>query len=157
MKAIRAPEFGARFRQSCDLAAQCPQKGDGRYIWIIKQYQKLTGVTLAPENCRKWHEGEAQPRRDKTPILAEIFGVNPVWLETGSGSPTPALSPNEIQSETALSKANSISSILSFIPIPIRPNVDVEIRNLPHNLTRIEADRICGVIQAYVDPRAQKP
>ena len=37
---------------------------------------------------------------------------------------------------------------LCNFPIPIRPNLMVELMNLPHDLSKIEAQKICAVINA---------
>ncbi|MDP2131654.1 MAG: hypothetical protein U0975_16755 [Erythrobacter sp.] len=136
---LRADAFGERFRKACDNSPHCPPKHQGRYTWIIQKYKDKTGVELTPETCRKWHEGETQARRDKVITLAQIFNVDPIWLETGQHSTSYARGADEVKRES-----------LNSISVVIRPGQMVTIQNLPDDLSSIEAERIAKIVKAYV-------
>ena len=149
---IRAPEFGVRFRRACDESPNCPPKHDGRYVWIVGEYLHSQGDKISNETCRKWHEGEVQPRRNKIPALAKILGVNPVWLETGAGSPkgyeipdSQFVAPRIPTYKFLTGDKNQRQSV----PIAIRPNVTIEITNLPLDLSHSEAKRVANIVLAY--------
>lgn len=138
-KPLRAKAFGERFREACDMSPHCPPKHQGRYTWIIQRFKEIRGEVLTAETCRKWHEGEAQARRDKIHTLATILEADPVWLETGYHSTNyPPFSENE--------KDESPNSIT----IAIRSDITVVIQNLPNDLSATEAQRVANIIQAYV-------
>ncbi|WP_324076226.1 MAG: hypothetical protein RSE14_05505 [Erythrobacter sp.] len=138
-KPLRAKAFGERFRAACDDSPHCPAKHQGRYSWIIERFKEKRGETISPETCRKWHEGEAQARRDKVVTLAKILDADPIWLETGHKSTESAENARYATQESP----NSVS-------ITIRPNKIVVIQNLPDDLSATEARRIARMVQAYV-------
>ena len=152
-RVIRAPEFGARFRRACDESPHCLPKHEGRYGWVIGEYARRRKDKVSIETCRKWHEGEAQPRRDKIPTLANIFGVDPVWLETGTGSPAgyKILDGQAVEESILPIENSSIGTKIppTSVPITIRPNLTVEIVNLPSDLSHPEAKRIANIVLAY--------
>lgn len=139
----RSPEFACRFRQACDDSPHVPAKHDGRYVYIIREFLRLTGETISTETVRKWHEGEASPRPAKISVLAEILGVDPVWLQMGrsTGSKSPFARLNNQQSVD--------SDWDGVIKVPIRAGRVVRMENIPGDLSRAEAQRIANVILAH--------
>lgn len=145
-----AAEFSRRFRLACDESAHVPPKHDGRYVYIIAEYERRTQETFAAESVRKWHEGLAMPRPAKIAILAEILGCNAVWLQTGHGDrhePLPTRSP---LISTSLADISTNSFETTIVPIPLRPGLTIEVHDLPNDLTQSEAKKIANVILAYV-------
>lgn len=138
-KPLRAKAFGDRFREACDQSSHCPPKHQGRYTWIIQRFKEIRGEVLTAETCRKWHEGEAQARRDKINTLAQMLDADPVWLETGHRM-------------SIDSKHNDVdaAALTVSVTVAIRPGTTVVIQNLPNDLSNSEAQRIANIVQAYV-------
>jgi hypothetical protein len=144
-----AAEFSRRFRLACDESAHVPPKHDGRYVYIIEEYKRRTNEKFAPESVRKWHEGIAMPRPAKIAILAEILGCNAVWLQTGHGDRNEPMLASHDSISTFLDEKSSKSSETAVIPIPLRPGLTIEVRDVPSDLTLGEAKKIANVILAY--------
>jgi len=138
-KPLRAKAFAERFREACDESPHCPPKHAGRYIWITQRFAELRGEQVSTETCRKWHEGEAQARRDKIHTLAQILDTDPVWLETGHRQSKPRVAENEPLTQSP-----------SSVTLTVRPGITIVINNLPDDLTASEAQRIANIVQAYV-------
>ena len=150
---LRDPDFGARFREACDNSPHCPAKHDGRYVWIVKEFSRHGNAKISNETCRKWHEGEVRPRRDKIPILAKILNVDSIWLETGSGSPVQQsaiespLHRNQLNGAPGTFIANSNQR--NSVSIALRDDLTVEVFGLPFDLTKKEAQKIANIVIAH--------
>lgn len=144
-----AAEFSRRFRLACDESAHVPPKHDGRYVYIIQEYERRTKQKFAPESVRKWHEGVAMPRPGKISVLAEILGCNAVWLQTGHGDRHKPMLASHNRNSTFSDDPSPKSSDTTVIPIPLRPGLTIEVRDLPNDLTPGEAKKVANVILAY--------
>lgn len=140
---IRSPEFAKRFRQACDESPHVPAKHDGRYVYIIAEFLRLAGEKISTETVRKWHEGEASPRSPKISILAEILGVDPVWLQMGQGTKSRGFFAGvENQQKVELNWEG-------VVKVPIRAGCVVRVENVPADLSRSEAQRIANIVLAH--------
>ncbi len=80
---IRDPEFAKRLGQACDANFHCPELHKGRLTWLADQMGKRLKKAVSAQTCARWINGEAKPRRDKNDVLAELLGVDPIWLYLG--------------------------------------------------------------------------
>lgn len=140
---IRSPEFAKRFRQACDESAHVPAKHDGRYVYIITEFLRLTGEKISTETVRKWHEGEASPRPAKISVLAKILEVDPIWLQMGQGTK----STNVLAG--LKNQQNVDSGWEGVVKVPIRVGCVVRVENVPADLSRSEAQRIANIVLAH--------
>ena len=131
-------KFAARLKEACDGFAECPPLHQGRLTWL-KERLDAEGVHVEVESVRKWLAGEMKPRQDKCEALGRILGRDPVWLYMG---------------HSASIESSAASSESVVIPIPLRPGINVEIHNLPSDLTVAEAQRIANIVKAYAQPDA---
>jgi transcriptional regulator with XRE-family HTH domain len=138
----RFPKFAARLAKACDDHPDCPPLHKGRQIWIQKRLVE-DGLSVSVEGIRKWLSGDMRPRQEKAEILAKVLGVDATWLILGKGS-SAASSPGKIQAPTC-----------STLQIAIRPRVIVEIRGLPFDLTKAEADRVANIVLAHAEEEKQ--
>jgi len=97
-KVIRHPEFAKRLQMACDQQPHCPPMHRGRLQWIVDQF-KAQGQTITTETASKWMQGMARPKTDKNERLAQILGVDAVWLFHGVDQ---GLSPREVKARTAV-------------------------------------------------------
>lgn len=91
-KAIRDPAFGKRMEQACDANPHCPAHHRGRLGWISEQLKLRFNEKISIETVRKWLAGEVKPGRGRHEYLAQILGVDPVWLFLGVD---PEMAPRE--------------------------------------------------------------
>ena len=75
--------FANRLQQAADMNPHCPSPQHGRLRWVKDQLE-AKGKKTTTESVRKWFAGIVQPG-DLTmhDALAEVFGVDPVWLRMG--------------------------------------------------------------------------
>lgn len=71
-------DFSCRLNQACDECPVVPRLGKGRQVFLARQ------LDVTSEAVRKWLSGEATPRPDKLRKLAELLGVDHVWLALGA-------------------------------------------------------------------------
>jgi hypothetical protein len=81
---IRDAPFAKRLTQACDANERVPQKHRGRLTWLRDQLAKPPySEHVSVETCRKWFEGEARPKPNKIPKLAQLLQVDAAWLGMG--------------------------------------------------------------------------
>ena len=152
VRIVREPEYAERLRSACDQCAQCPPLHEGRLTWLSDEFRKRTrGESVSTEACRRWLYGEVAPRPKKVPILADILGVDPIWLQTGVG-PMGQSNHAGMDGKTEMRASTKLSIAETCIPIQVRSDVTVQIRNLPHDLTEAEARRLANIILAHAIP-----
>ncbi len=83
MTIVRDAGFARRLEQACDASPHCPPLHKGRLVWIVEQL-KLRGIDITVQTVARWVNGEAKPRQDKNTKLAQILGVDSVWLYLGA-------------------------------------------------------------------------
>jgi transcriptional regulator with XRE-family HTH domain len=110
-KVIRDAGYAQRLALACDRSDQCPPLHQGRLVWVVAQLQERFGLDVTTETVRKWMHGEAKPRLDKNSKLAELLGVDPVWLYQGID---PNLSPREKKARNAMADG-AVNLIAGFI------------------------------------------
>jgi hypothetical protein len=71
-------DFAKRLVQACDESPLVPEHGRGRQVYLAKR------LKVTQEAVRKWLVGESLPRPDKIGDLADVLGVDPVWLQLGT-------------------------------------------------------------------------
>lgn len=69
--------FVERLNFACDNAKLIPPKGEGRQEVIA------TSLHVASEAVSKWFKGVSMPRQPKMRELADLLGVDVVWLQLG--------------------------------------------------------------------------
>ncbi len=107
------PAFSIRMQQACDGNPKVPPLNFGRLGWIVKELENRSGVTVTKETVRKWFAGDTFPRSKIIPSLAQILGVDPVWLATGH---EPELSSKEmkIRDANADGAVNLVAGIIAM-------------------------------------------
>jgi hypothetical protein len=131
--ASRFPKFAKRLADSCDNHAECPPLHKGRQVWL-KDRLAEQGLFVSIEGIRKWLAGETRPRDEKAEVLGRVLGVNPVWLRTGAriasaGDPGVQTAPP--------------------LQVGLRPGISVDIRGLPLDLNKSEAEKLANIILAH--------
>lgn len=81
--AVRDSGFSDRLNQACDANFHCPPLHKGRLSWIADSLSKKLKKTVSLQTAARWLNGEAKPRRDKNDALANLLGVDPIWLYFG--------------------------------------------------------------------------
>ena len=79
---VRDAEFARRLDQACDSFAQVPS-GHGRLTWVQRELENRMDLSVSLETVRKWFAGEAKPRQEKLPKIAEMLQVDVAWLSLG--------------------------------------------------------------------------
>jgi hypothetical protein len=79
---IREPEFAKRLAQAIEAHPRAPKLGSGRLTWLKRELD-LRGHDIQIETVRKWLAGISKARPTKVDALAEILGVDVVWLSLG--------------------------------------------------------------------------
>ena len=130
--AVRFPKFAERLSQACDTHAACPPLHQGRLVWVQLQLRHH-GRVASIEAVRKWLAGETRPREETTEVLGRIFGVEPNYLRTGK----------------LAAAANDMSTVTPPLQVAIRPNLVIEIHNIPLNLSMLEATKLSNIILAH--------
>lgn len=153
---IRSPEFAKRLESACDGNGLCPPMHKGRLTWVQRELSSRFKEDVSVETVRKWFAGEAQPRRDKTVMLAELLQVDVTWLEMGIDLD---LAPRErkIRNATADGVVNLVAGLIQMdgghpaFPDSAGP-VDLHaiIRGAKYDL-RIAAANEAGVFHVPVD------
>jgi len=110
-KVIRDAGYAQRLALACDRSDQCPPLHQGRQVWVVEQMADRFHISITTETVRKWMHGEAKPRLDKNSKLAELLGVDPVWLYQGID---PNLSPREKKARNAMADG-AVNLIAGFI------------------------------------------
>mgnify|MGYP001809799010 CR=1 FL=1 len=75
--------FAERLRLACDNNPKVPPLNHGRQTWISQQFAQMFNRRIPPETIRKWLSGLARPYDVKMNELAQIVGVDPVFLGSG--------------------------------------------------------------------------
>lgn len=152
VRIVREPEYAERLRAACDQCTQCPPLHAGRLTWLSDEFRKRArGESVSTEACRRWLYGEVAPRRDKVPVLADILGVNPIWLQTGVEPMGHSIHAG-MASKTGMPASPKLSAVETCLPVQVRSDVTVHIKNLPHDLTEAEARRLANIILAHAIP-----
>jgi len=81
MKHEDAHGFSARLNEAMDRVTTLPPRGEGRGIWLARQFD----VTEATANG--WLTGRFRPLPARARALADMLGVSHDWLYFGTGSP----------------------------------------------------------------------
>lgn len=110
-KVIRDAGYAQRLTLACDRSSLCPPLHQGRLVWIVENLQKRFRLDVTTETVRKWLHGESKPKLDKNARLAELLGVDPVWLYQGIDA---ALSPREKKARNAMADG-AVNVIAGFI------------------------------------------
>lgn len=71
-------EFYTRLLQACSENPDIPEYGKGRQTYISQQ------MGVSQEAVRKWFAGESKPKSAMGRKLAELLGVDYVWLALGT-------------------------------------------------------------------------
>lgn len=79
---VRDQGFGKRLTQAADNHQMVPPPAHGRLQWFVDQF-KARGITVSNQSVSRWLDGGFRPRPDKLRMLAEILGVDQVWLTLG--------------------------------------------------------------------------
>ena len=82
-KKLRTPDYKLRIEAACDQSPHCPDVNFGRLAWLAAELHKR-GHSVSRESVKRWLHGEVRPRQDKSDAIAEILGVDPVWLFSGA-------------------------------------------------------------------------
>jgi hypothetical protein len=88
-KIIREPGLKLRLEQAAELSPDCPSLNRGRYPWIVERLA-ARGVKSTRESVKRWFHGENRPREAVSNHVADILGVDRVWLYTGVEESLPA-------------------------------------------------------------------
>ena len=136
------PRFAARISKVCDEHPQCPPLHKGRQVWLQDQLQ-IAGVKVSVESVRKWLAGETRPREDKASAIGQVLGVDGDWLRTGKRTFAADIP------EEPNPPSTSNNSVAPPLHIGIRYDHSVEIRNLPLNLTKLEATKLANILLAH--------
>lgn len=75
--------FALRMAQACDGNPLVPAPNYGRLQWFIDNLKLRFNLTVSHETVRRWLNGESIPRRKYMPFVAELLGVDEVWLTFG--------------------------------------------------------------------------
>ena len=81
-------EFAKRFQEGLDRAPGVPANQHGRLTWVARQLEARHGKSVTIETVRKWSKGLIKPRERNMQMLAELFGVDNLWLYSGEGPMT---------------------------------------------------------------------
>lgn len=71
-------EFYTRLHQACSENPDIPEYGKGRQTYISQQ------MGVSQEAVRKWFAGESKPKSAMGRKLAQLLGVDYVWLALGT-------------------------------------------------------------------------
>lgn len=124
---------------------------------VILRFSNKLGQNYSPESILAYKSRLRSALAD-----FKEYCSSPVGFRPQARSPVRSQSPREkpvvrrpIASTTAVPEnevAPPISAAVHILPITIRPDLTVQIRNLPHDLTSAEASRIANVVRAYAVP-----
>lgn len=138
-------DFSMRLHQAADDNSNCPAKNKGRLVWIRDQFNQQTGAKISLESVRRWYDGMSAPRRSKVTPLAKILGVDPVWLETGSGAYGGAEGSRSLPARSHYRPIEQATPLF----VSIRESCVIEIIGLPLDLKVTEAQKLANIILAH--------
>lgn len=75
--------FALRMEQACDGNPLVPPHNHGRLQWFIDNLKLRFNLVVTHETVRRWLGGVSLPRRSYMPKVAELLGVDEVWLTYG--------------------------------------------------------------------------
>ncbi|SON54240.1 hypothetical protein HDIA_0699 [Hartmannibacter diazotrophicus] len=90
-KAPKNEDFSVRLRKSIARNLRAPQ-GRGQQKWLREQLDAKFGIKVTAEGVRKWFAGEAFPRQEVVPKIAEVLEADEMWLLTGRTPGNPSAS-----------------------------------------------------------------
>lgn len=117
------------------------------------RFSNLSGTTYSPKSLQVYKSRFKKAREDFIRFVDNPSGFKP----TVTPREAPSASNNAGKKPKAKAKSSTASQPSSqpsgfreplVFPIPIRPDVTVEIRNLPDDLSEAEAARVAAVVQA---------
>lgn len=121
----------------------------------FERFQNLQGMDYKPESLQVYLS------RARTAVSEFISYVeNPATFKSGGSRKPRAKTPQTpSQEEKIKEKHNDRNGQGPFdtedhvdVPVLLRPNVKVQIINLPSDLTELEAERLAAIVKAYAMP-----
>lgn len=76
------PLFAKRMEIALDNHPSAPAMNAGRLTWLLNEMMKH-GNEVTLQSIHRWYHGNAKPRSRKLSALAEVLGVDPMWLLNG--------------------------------------------------------------------------
>lgn len=97
-------EFSTRLKQSCQDNPDVPEYGKGEQVYLSQR------LGVSQEAVRKWFAGDSKPKAAVGRKLAELLGVDYVWLALGT-------SHGEIEKrrEAAGRQDSAVYALMSFL------------------------------------------
>jgi len=96
---IRDAGYARRLEQACDASPHCPPLNRGRLTWLTEETGKLVGKKLTLPTAARWLNGESKPRPETNVKLAQLLGVDSIWLYHGVD---PDMTPRERKVRNAM-------------------------------------------------------
>lgn len=110
---IRDAGFARRLEQACDASPHCPAPNHGRLTWLADEIGKKLGSKISVQTVARWMNGEAKPRQDKNIKLAQILGVDSIWLYLGVEQDIPARE-RKARNATADGAVNLVAGLIEM-------------------------------------------
>jgi hypothetical protein len=121
---------------------------------LHERFSNLSGTTYSPKSLQVYKSRFKKARQDFIKFVDNPSGFKPTVTQRDSsgGGNNAGKRPKPKAKTTTAPEPQSQSSGFReplVIPVPIRPDVTVEIRNVPDDLSEAEATRIAAIVQAY--------
>lgn len=80
---VRYPEVAKRIADTISKSTRIPD-GHGKLAYLAREWETRFGEPMGREQMRTWVNGLREPRPEQRVRLAELLGVDPAWLWSGT-------------------------------------------------------------------------